>query len=236
MVLKKPRSRGVRFLFALLLTLATVISVSVATQDPALADTGCSPTPVQQTHGAESDWTYTYQTLDTCTGLHLEKSHTCMVMGTASNGVQAIQCADVYLDLAPDSATPMFEVYGVGSYYCQGSSGIVACNGVKINESLGYKFPAGTGSGIQQGIRPYTCGSAGGEACPVGKVSWSSFHYVQNWNQGNPPVCWEVWGVNGPANEIWITNGSGKTPETDSGTYSGAHVNICFNPVTGGFG
>ena len=112
-VLKKPMSRGMRILAALLITAATVISLSAATQGSALA-ASCAPgwTGSEVQNGTTLD----FPVAVSCYNYGI--SHVCHDMGS-SNSVHAIECEDLYISW--NNST--YSIWSVGDYYCQAAVG-----------------------------------------------------------------------------------------------------------------
>ena len=192
MTFMKPAPRGSGLLLSLLFVIGSTVSVSLGTQQSALAATsGCAPTG-----DAMSGYYFPVATCSTYPVVHL-----CEVIGTLSaNGNQALVCTDIYTSWATNVDPATFDIWGDGEYYCQGASG--QCKGMNVKNTLDVSPGAvaleeGNPSESESSLS-YTCGGA--TSCPNGKrVFLATTHYAgdvlntpQFGGQLPPPACYVV--------------------------------------------
>ncbi len=121
MTSRKPRTVIIRIVLALLCTLGTAASVSVATQNSAQAAT-CTPT-FSKSAGV---WYVPYG----CNGVGIPGSHKCQYTGAINESVgltETVECADI-VATNTSSAT---QIWGEGEFYCQGA--YVECQAMSVS-------------------------------------------------------------------------------------------------------
>lgn len=211
----RPARRGVRVLLALFLVLGAAIFVSAATPRTALASscvTNSGNNQVQFSQGCYS----------------IPITHSCQVIGYSSGGgTQAVECADIYVTWASDSADP--EMWGVGEFYCQGvyaqCAGMNVISRVNVSPDLSV-IEGGPGGGGTLSNR-YLCNPSVG-ACPNGGRAQVSSGHISDYSElpEEPGVgaCYTVTATEPAGNVIAIPY----TAAIHSGGDVSSQADICF--------
>jgi hypothetical protein len=219
-VFKKPMSRGIRLFAALLIAMATIVSISAASQGRALA-ASCAPgwTGSEVQNGTTLD----FPVAVSCSNYPI--SHVCDDMGS-SGGVHAIECEDIYISWNNSS----YNIYSVGDYYCQSAVGKVPCAAMNVSQLLWEG--AGASLSDQTGVLPksYSC-TASASTCPgdLGQTAPEAqvaSPHLTGTTPTNQCIGEIVAGINHAANKITVADGS---VETDSSALSTPFYEVCFD-------
>jgi hypothetical protein len=143
---------GIRILVALLLALGAVVSVSVATQHTAqAATTGC----LYQVSNGD------YHIRAGCSNVQIKNAHRCLLVAWSTNhATEGTECIDIY---ATNTDPSDGEVWGVGTFYCQGTNPRCLGMNVKVGMSAKPQIIALTVGG-SYGCNSATCPAASGKA------------------------------------------------------------------------
>jgi hypothetical protein len=164
----KAAPRGAGLLLALLVVIGSTVSVSLGTQQSALA-AGCDPTG-----NAMSGYYFPVATCYT-----YQVAHLCEVIGTLpANGNQAVVCTDIYTAWSTNEDPETFDIWGDGEYYCQGPS--EQCKGMNVKNTLDVSagtVAIGDGNPSESESSPtYTCSTT---SCPNGaREKVATTHYM----------------------------------------------------------
>lgn len=158
---------GLRLLLFVSLVLSAAAGVSVAAQQPAIADAPCTGTP------AFPPPNLAFNAKGPCYTVPVV--HKCEVIGTLSNGNKAVICTTIYTSYDMTH----YEIWGTGEYYCQGPSvqckGIHAGNNLVITLSLSAIANGSPDPDNPMGSPSYMCSTT---SCPNGNpVVLSTGHY-----------------------------------------------------------
>ncbi len=174
----KPRTLIIRIMLALVFTLGTAASVTIATQSPARASIPCNA--AQDSSG---EWWVPYG----CSGVPIPGAHKCAETGYGSdasgNPTWAVECADIY---ATDNSSTTY-VWGEGEFYCQGE--YAQCQG--MNVSVDFSATDSLFGAYTAPIRNYQCNPSIG-ACPNGgRAMVSTAHFTDKYADCVDTYSWD---------------------------------------------
>jgi hypothetical protein len=218
---RKPVRTAARLLLALLFITGATVSVSAATQHPALAITSCAtpgPTTVRLSGEPSGEPTYNFTPHVTCTGLAAPVSERCQSKGYGTGGDQAVECVEIYVNTNHDGN--FVEMWAEGFFSCQTAAGVyINCGFMTVATELGGVDHASGGSYSGFFNNPYVCSGN----CPAsGPADVASVHAKLLGTESATNDCAEVWAV---ATVQWGPDQLGGAEFT--GDFSGPHVNIC---------